>query len=185
MGNLVHSFLKHLRKAKLLLTWINWVLHQMPTSKCTPKIEISVLVFSVKFKQKNDLFTPPPKKKNDKMILIWKKKSSTAEGHLNARSNFMEHRVRAQSGKLQGYLMCSKGQQSMFGQTCGGTPFNLAKCKKSCFTWTWLNYSGQFELLKTRNGIKGLRKGVAKGRSCRQLPLQIPKEESYRLEVTG
>lgn len=42
----------------------------------------------------------------------------------------LEHK----SGTLEGYRMCSKWQQSMFRQTCGEAPFNLAKCKKFYFT---------------------------------------------------
>ena len=79
--------------------------------------------------------------------------------------------------------MCSNWMQSMFPRTCGEVFFNLVKCKKLCFRWPWLDYRLQFQLLKTRNGIR-LRENVPKGK--RSVPTKSQgRKAAARREVLG
>ena len=91
--------------------------------------------------------------------------------------------LRVQKWKSPRISMCSKWMQSMLPLTCGEVRFNLAKCKKLCFRWPWLGYRLQFQLLKTRNGIR-LRENVLKGK--RSVPSKSPRRKAAaRREVLG
>lgn len=91
--------------------------------------------------------------------------------------------LRVQKWKSPRISMCSKWMQSMLPLTCGEVRFNLAKCKKLCFRWPWLDYRLQFQLLKTRNGIR-LRENVLKGK--RRVPSKSPRRKAAaRREVLG
>lgn len=154
MGNLAHcSFLEQLKmKIKLLLTWISWTLHQMSTSECKPESSSRKSLYLLNNKRQND-----PN--------FFKKGNMYSKEHLNTRSNFRElSRESTEVENSKDISVCSKGQQVCL-ETHVVRLCSLAKCKKVCFTWTGLDYSLQFQLLKTRNGTR-LRKGVAKGRSC-------------------